>query len=292
MASPASARITARDRDLLAAIRCSPLTVRQLRKWSVTFAAPFTSERRLQERLRILCGAGLLRRFRYATEEFSAPSYWTLAPEGRALLQGADGPLPGPGACGPVGIARQQHTRCLADFIVHTAVGAHEAGILLTDFHRENTLALAVGEQRLYPDCALTLRVPGRPPLQFYVELDNGTEPMTSPRDRDSWEKKLRFYEDLRDSSAARFRVLALVTRSLERLEHIVALARQLTRNLQRSLCYGVCLSDYLAETDPLRAACFLDHRGRRVALVRWPREPLSPTARSALAALVKVGEC
>jgi len=156
-----------------------------------------------------------------------------------------------------------------------------------TDFHRENTLRLDVDGKSLFPDCAFTLLAPGRGPLKFFVELDNGTEPMTSPRERDSWERKIRLYEALQDRSGERFRVLGIVTRSAERLRHMLATAAAAARNPQRSLVYGSTLSAYLTQTDPLAARCFLDHRGNAVALVpapRWSPRPAAPAARAALA--------
>src|SRR6266436_5899805 len=53
--------VTPRDRDLFAALDRGPLTVRQLLTLSVTFAYPFTTERRVQERLQKLCAAGRVR---------------------------------------------------------------------------------------------------------------------------------------------------------------------------------------------------------------------------------------
>lgn len=71
--------VTPRDRDLFEALDRCPLTVRQLLKLSVTFAYPFTTERRVQERLHQLCAAGRVRRWLYATAGQGALSYYTLS---------------------------------------------------------------------------------------------------------------------------------------------------------------------------------------------------------------------
>src|SRR5438552_581782 len=104
MATP-SIHLTARDLDLLTAIERCPLTVRQLRSLSLTFQSCFQSERRLQDRLKLLTQADLLRRYRYATTEASGPYYYTLSPESFRLLHGDDVPLPSPGIFREVGIA-------------------------------------------------------------------------------------------------------------------------------------------------------------------------------------------
>src|SRR5713226_23401 len=98
--------VTPRDIDLFQALDRCPLTVRQLLKLSTTFAYPFTTERRVQERLQKLCAAGRVRRWRYATAGQGALSYYTLALLGYRLLQGHDTAPPGRGHFGPVGVAR------------------------------------------------------------------------------------------------------------------------------------------------------------------------------------------
>src|SRR5207247_8391541 len=131
----------------------SPLTVRQVLKLSASFAYPFTTERRVQERLHRLCAAGRVRRWLYATAGQGALSYYTLSPLGYRLLHGHDALPVGRGGFGPVGIARQSHTQALAEVICHLALGAHRLGVPIEAFHRENTLRLSVGDDCLYSDC-------------------------------------------------------------------------------------------------------------------------------------------
>jgi len=262
-----------RDLEILTAVERCPLTVRTLKALSVTLGIRFESDRRVQDRLLILTRAGLLRRFRYATTEGMGQFYYTLSPEGYRLLHGPDAPLPSPGLFREVGIARQHHTKMLADFIVHTTVAAHQDSVELCDFARENTLQLSVGSDSLYPDCAFTLGIPDlgipdRLPFQFYAEVDNSTEPLASPRAQDSWLKKLRFYEALQDERPTRFRVLALVTKSEQRVRNLLALASAQAKNPYRALVYGIYLPHYLQHSAPLFAPIFTDHRGQAVRLL------------------------
>jgi len=147
-------------------------------------------------------------------------------------------------------------------------VAAHGAGVEFTDYYRENTLRLAVGEECLYPDCAFQLVLPGGRTFNYLVELDNHSERVRSTKDADSWQRKIRLYDDLQSSAPSRFRVLVVTTRSSPRLRHILALAATLASNPQRSLLLGVPLATHLAEPTPLSAPIFLDHHLRSVSLI------------------------
>lgn len=266
--------LTTRDYAIFRAIERSPLTVRQLRTLSGTFPAGFGSDRRLQDRLVQLTRAGLLRRFRYATLNGSGQFYYILTPSSFLVMHGDQAALPSPGTFQKIGIARHHHSHCLAEFIVHTVVTPKAAGASIGDFTRENALKLSIAGDHLYPDGYFTLTQPDRPPFLFYVELDNSTEPLASPRARDSWLRKLRFYEELQNNSPSRFRVLGIVTRSKQRLENIASLAASVATNPQRSLFLGVQLSEYLGSSRPLTSPLFTDHRGLHVSLVLPPPTP------------------
>src|SRR5437667_2417055 len=134
--------LTFRDTQIFYALGRCPLTVRQLLKLSETFAVPFHKPRRLQRRLQVLRAIGWVLQWRYATEGPGAEAYYLLSPESFRLLHDEDVPLPGHRAFEPLSASRQHHTRCLADFIVHTAVAAHRSGLPLSNFHRENSLRL------------------------------------------------------------------------------------------------------------------------------------------------------
>ncbi len=268
MASKPTVIMSPRDQDLLVALERSPLTVRQLLKLSVTFCYPFTTERRVQERLQALCKAGWLRCFPYSTAGRGALSYYTLSPLGYRLLHGPEAKLPTKNFCSPVGIARQHHTFCLAEFIVHTAVGAHAAKVALSGFYRENTVQLTVGEDRLWPDCAFQLITPLGGEFSFFVELDNSSERISTTGHSDSWERKILLYDALQARYAKRFRVLVIATKSAARVRHILEAAARLMQNPHRSLFYGITLDDYLGCDHPLHESFFRNHLGWKVALI------------------------
>ena len=278
MATP-TRLVTPRDRQVFRALAHCPLTVRQLLKFSQTFDRPFTSERRLQHRLQLLRDAGRVRRFAYATAGPGAPSYYTLSPDGYRIVRGEDVPPLTKRHFGPVGVAMQAHTNSLAEFIVHTAVTAHGVGVRFANFQRENTFSLEAADEAVQPDCAFQLVRPGGVAFSFFVELDNGTEPIRSEKDRDSWQRKLRIYEAYQQLSMTRFRLLVVSAHSGARLQRILDLASELLRNPQRSLVYGITLAAYLDEPDAVQAHCFRDQRGRAASLLLPPLPVVEPVS-------------
>jgi Replication-relaxation len=274
MPTTSSRRIVrSRDIELLTALDRSPLTAVQLLKLSQTFTQPFQSERTLRERLQHLCEGGFLRFAFYATSASGAsPKYYRLGRTGYAVLYGENAAAPTKRYFAALSIGRQHHTHCLAEFLVHTLVAAHRTSLTFTSFYRENTLRLQVGSECLYPDASFQLVASGGQELNYFVELDNHTERIRSQQDADSWQRKLRLYNELQSLSAARFRVLIVSTRSGERLKNILTLAEETASEVNRSLCYGVHLPGYLSCSDALHSACFLDHRRRPTSLVplRW----------------------
>lgn len=239
---------------------------------------PYRDQRRVRERLQKLATAGLVRSAPIGMPSGSVANWYRLAVDGFRTVCGASFPLPPKTFFDPIRISRQEHTMRLAEFIVHTLVAARRERVQLVEFRRENELKITGGPRVQYPDAYLRLAAAGRQ-FNLMVELDNGTEPLDSPEPH-SIRHKIATYEAHQDQVLAwwagqgsprrlspRFRVL-FVTRSAERAEHIVALARELTQNSDRLLCYAVCFDDYLAEPDALRRPMCLDHHGRWQMLV------------------------
>jgi hypothetical protein len=268
----ASTLLTLRDLEILTALDIGPLTARQLLKVSQTFDQPFTTERYLRKRLQALCESGRVRRWRYATAGRSAPdspNYYMLTALGFKLLRGPDATPPTKRYFAPVAPMRQQHAHALAEFMVHTTVCATRRGIRLSGLCRENTFWLPVGEEILCPDAAFQLIAPDGREFSFFLEIENNGQRMRSQSaDAETWERKVRLYEAFQDGCKKRFRVLVVTTRQTERLGHILGLAASLTRNPDRSIFYGTSLPHYLDQAEAVSSPCFLDHRGRRVALV------------------------
>ncbi len=205
----------------------------------------------------------------YATVgEGAGQNYYQLSRTGYRILYGERAEAPTKRYFAPLSLARQHHTRALADFIVHTIVAAYAGGVEFTDFYRENTLKLTVGQDCLFPDAAFQLVLPDGRTFNYMVEIDNHTEQIRSTKDADSWQKKVRLYDDLQSSSSNRFRVLVVTTRSGPRLKTILALAGAVASNKQRSLFLGAPLAMYLAASAALHAPVFLDHHLRSVSLI------------------------
>lgn len=190
-----------------------------------------------------------------------------LARLGYQLLNGPDAPPP-KRIGKSIALARQPHTRALADFLVHALVAAHLSGVEVVPVAPENSVCLHLGEDCLFPDATIQVRGADGRTYQFYIEVDNGSQSITSSHDLECWQRKLRFYEGLRADTGQQFRVLIVSTRSDVRLTHLLGTAAALARVPARSLWYGATLEKYLASIDPLFAPCWRNHRGEAVALL------------------------
>jgi protein involved in plasmid replication-relaxation len=271
-------QITPRDIALFEAIDRHPFTTDQLLQLSCTFAEPFTQERLLRRRLQQLREAGLLQGWPLATVGHGgAPHYWKLTRPGYQWLQGDEVILPSRRYFEAIAPGHHHHTRCLGEFLVRTYVAAHQRGIAVRYFARENSVQLQAGGFTVVPDCAFQLHTPAGRVFHFCVELDNGTERVRSRLDVESIERKLRGYDAHQSQFAAldpqRYLVLFVTTRSSDRLTHILDLAAQVMRNPQRTVFVGISLDTYLKCADPFREAVLIDHRGLKRTLISVVRE-------------------
>ena len=273
MAKKPRIQIGPRDEALLASLEYSPFTATQLLKLSQTFSSPFTDEHTLRRRMRQLNTAGLVRAFPYAVASLGrSPSYFKLTQAGFRHVHGSETVLPHRRYFEAVSDAHHHHTFALAEFLVRLFRAADDCGAIVEEFFRENSVSIEANGHRLRPDCAFQISVPGRSPLRFVVELDNGSERVRSQLDVESIERKIRGYDahqqGLSAFDPARHVVLFVTTRSEVRLRAILDAIRQLTSNPQRRIFLGTTLEEFLAAKSPLSERCFVDAKSRRVAMI------------------------
>lgn len=268
---------TPRDLQILRALCRSPLSTSQLLELSATFPQPFSAPRPLRRRMQALASAGWVHCWQYASTSRGAENYYKVTPAGYRLLNGPKAPLPPRGFFRPVSLGLQEHTRALADFLVCTLVSTHDAGLAIMACHRENDVRLALGSEIQMPDMMLQLRR-GDEAFNFFIEVDNATEPIFSHKERESWERKICFYDRFQDSAPHRFRVVVLTTRSDHRHQSILHAASHLVRNPRRHLFYATPLATYLAQQSAVLSPCFLDHVGKAHSLIPvMHRESIAP---------------
>ena len=198
--------ITARDEEILAALDKTPLTAVQLLTMSDIFRnGRFTSERKVRARLQKLA-SGPVRQARYTglAGRIGSPSYYMLTPLGFRMLHGNDARPHSKHAFKDIGVARQQHTFALAEFVVHTLRSIHAFQLPLLDYYRENTLKLTIARDRLLPDCAFSVALDGKE-FHFMVEIDCGSEPIHSVRSVHAWQRKVELYESYAEQSSQRW---------------------------------------------------------------------------------------
>ena len=296
-----------RDRDVLRLLDRTPATAALILKASPCFAEPFEDLRRVRERMQALAAGGWVRSSPLATISRRAVSWYRLTSEGHRLLHGHDALLPHKTFFMPMPPSRQEHSLWLAEVIVHAMIAAERSLLSINDYRRENSVVLSLGRETLKPDGSMQLQTADGRQFNFFIELDNGTEPVRSPRQRESLKRKMRFYERLQDavlvnwkrggrkSQPPRYRVL-FFTRSIQRQKYLLRTARQIAGNPDRRLCLGVSLAEYLSDPNPLRSPITVDHHGQWQGIVsdayqaRFLRQPLrleladrSPFARASV---------
>lgn len=248
-----------------------PLTAKQILKISQTWLHPFTSLRRTQERMKVLTTAGQVHSWRYATtEQGGGCLYYKLTLAGyRTVMSDDDIGPPTKRFFHEISPGRHRHQRALSHFIVQTHLAAHYRGIEVIEFHPENTYRIECGERPLFPDARLKLRLPNGKQFTYCVEVDNSTESVFSRQSRDSILSKMQRYLIDMVTEPEKYRVLFVVNGSLERLKHIVDVARQLITGHTYSPFYVVLLKDYLAQADALFRPCFHSPQNNKIALLR-----------------------
>ena len=277
MASKSTIYLTARDNEVLDALIKTPLDARQLLRMSRCFMQPFTHERLVRRRMTQLVTAGMASCYQYATFGAGAVNYYKPTKLGYQLAQGVKGNVPSRSFFGPVSMSLQEHTRAISDFIVKMHVDAFQQGIRVRGFYRENGLELHLGSRSLKPDCAFQLLDREGQSYNYLVEIDCGTEPVRSTKQRESLEQKIRFYDDYQDQSDKRFRVLMLFAQPSSRMEHFCNAAVQCVRNPNRTLFYSTTIPDFIHCDDALTEPIFLDRNQRLRSVV--------PSRRSAIKA-------
>jgi hypothetical protein len=261
-----------RDIELLLALDRCPLTPAQLLKLSETFALPFPEEHTLRRRLRLLAQSGFVRGWPYAVaSDGRSPHYYRVTRDGFRLLYGMDVDLPPRRRFEALAVGHHHHTLSLADFLVQTLVTAHRHEIEVRHVAPENSIRFDAGGFVLYPDLAFQLAAPDGRTFQFVVELDNGTERVRTKRDVESIERKLRGYvahqSQFEVTDLERYLVLLITTRSAQRLQHMLTLAKDVLGSSQRTVFAGCDLSMWLSG-DPIVQPLLTDHRGLRRTLI------------------------
>ncbi len=163
---------------------------------------------------------------------------------------------------------RHRHQQALSKFIVQTYVAAHHRGIVVIDFHPENTFKIDCGERPLFPDAHFKLLLPNGKEFTYCVELDNSTERVFSYKDADSITSKMQRY--LVDMVAEPdYRVLFVITGANQRKQNIIEAARQLTNGNSFVPFYIVSIDDYLCKQDALFTPCFHSPQDENIPLLR-----------------------
>jgi len=150
-------------------------------------------------------------------------------------------------------------------------MSADVAGLDIPFLLGDNQVRLTSGAETFVPDAAFGLKTKGRPPQHYLVELDCGTEPVYSTKQRDSLRKKLSLYYAHEAASENTYRVLFLFAEATPRVAHFLKLAREMSPDPRRYIVRAAVLASFLDHGDPLRWPIFLDHNMQLVSLLPCP---------------------
>jgi hypothetical protein len=123
-----------------------------------------------------------------------------------------------------------------------------------------------IGDRTQKPDYSFRLQTRDDV-YTYYDEIDEATEPITSTKQRESLEAKIRFHEDYQNATGERYRVRVFFAKASPRIVQFLNLARKHAIR-QRSVFYAVLLEDYLKHGSPLTSPIFIDHFHRVQSMV------------------------
>ena len=270
--------LSQRDVSILRLLDLTPATAAHVRKASVTFdGEPFRDERRVRERLQALGDAGLVKSWPAAMPGGGLMSYYRLTIEGHRAASLDSTEAPPRTSLQEIAPSRFRHAMATTDAIVHTLAACHERGVKVQRAIGDGRLTLQVGEHRQQPDFHFQLGCAGRV-FNVVFEIDNATEPLDSQREH-SIRTKIVGYETYQDwvmrlwkdsggqGIRPAFRVVFLTT-NMERVNHMLWLAKELARNADRRLVYATTQDVYLSEPLAVTQPILNDHHGDWQALV------------------------
>ena len=198
-------------------------------------------------------------------------NYYRLTQQGHCLVCGSDKALPARSHFRAVSPALQRHVRSVASLLVKIRTSAHTAGLDIPFLLGDNQVRLSSGKETFIPDTVFGLKQKRKTPQHYLVELDCGTEPVYSSKQRDSLQKKLSLYYAHEAASENTYRVLFLFTEATPRVAHFLCLARELAPDPRRHIVMAAVLDSILDHAAPLQWPLFLDHDQRLVSLLPCP---------------------
>lgn len=259
-------RLTVRDLELFKTLSQGPKTIEQLLRHSCRYHQVCDSYESLRRRLGLLAESRLISVFRYYAPNAAMTNYYKLTRTTYRLLF-PESELPGDAFFNETKFGSQIHTHALHQFLSFLDEDAYECGYEVSHVIPDGQIAIDTGEQKLIPDCTFQL-IGHRQTLNYYVELDCGTEPVNSSKNRESLARKIRNYDRWSKLAQDPFRVLFVFTSSLERMNHFLDLVYQIMAPpFTRSLFLGTMLKGASSRRNLVCDTVFQNHAKRPVAL-------------------------
>ncbi|MEM9941567.1 MAG: replication-relaxation family protein [Planctomycetota bacterium] len=267
-------KITHRDMEVFDILKLLPLTTTQIFRISQAFSFPFPSERVVYRRMQKLASGGLARRFYFAFPSSGRnPLYWRLTNKSFQLTSEANQlTQKHRRSVASIGVSLHFHSHQLSEFLICLLLSAKKSAVDLQELKVESPISLGNDGESIIPDASFAFAAPDGGEFRFFVELDTGTERVaTLQRVPSSIQKKLEFYERLRQQSTEPFRVLFVTTSSERRATNILRFSDRMSTNPTSRLIYAAHLPRLLQQNNCVTGQAFLDHKQRPVRLIRKP---------------------
>ena len=259
-------RLTVRDLEIFKTLSQGPKTIEQLLRHSCRYRQSCESYESLRRRLGLLVDSSLINVFRYYAPDAAMANYYKLTRTTFRLLH-PDSELPGDSFFNETRFGSQIHTHALHQFLSLLDEDANECGYQIREVVRDGQLVIETGEHKLIPDCSFQL-TGHRQRLNYYLEMDCGTEPVNSSKNRESLARKIRAYDRWSQLAQDPFRVLFVFTSSRERMDHFLDLAYQImSPPYTRSLFLATMLPGPSTQQNVVCDTVFLNHAKRPYAL-------------------------
>lgn len=271
MSRKSGTNLQARDDQILTDLALTPLDAQQLLQLGRRYTPIFTGEKAVRNRLLKLEDLGLVKHFYYQTSTNGARKYYKLSKEGYRYVHGPRKALPSRSFFAVISPALQRHTRCLSQFFVHAITTAHSSQMQLQQIYGENEFVLKIGEREQRLDAAAQFTNRGKT-YNCLFEMDCGTEPVFSRKQRESLAQKIQFIYDFQRVSKHAFRHYMLFATPSPRMHHYLNVVQELNPDPRRHLCFAVLLEQFLKTPDPFRSPIWLDHDAQLASVVAGNR--------------------
>lgn len=197
----------------------------------------------------------------------SGALYFRLSRTGYRLVM-PESPLPRDSFFRETPLGNQQHTFALYDLLSRIDAAASDAGYAVPAVRRDREVCLQAEDYQVWPDATLCLEKDGDL-FHYFVEIDCGSEPIHSSKNRASLSRQVLGYDAFAANCEYRFRVLTIFTAAPLRMSGYLDMTGELMQMPnRRSLFYAAMMHQLTETTNIVLDPVFVDNRRQSQAMI------------------------